>query len=162
MALAEAEGNNHLEALLLRNLLEVEQYQKNYSWAFSHAFRSLSLYKSIGETEGVADGTYRMALLYLETNNPDSALFYGKQALAIADEIGFKRNIFNTYDVLAKAYAAKKMFSQAYGAQQSYIAYKDSLTGEDKQNMVAGLKFQYELDKKQSQIIKKKEIVRPN
>jgi len=69
-----------------------------------------------------------------------------------AEKIGFKRNIYNTYQVLAYAYAAKKNYLKAYEAQKLFIAYKDSLVGEDKQNVVAGLKFQYDLDKKQSEI----------
>ncbi|HEY6974895.1 MAG TPA: tetratricopeptide repeat protein, partial [Chitinophagaceae bacterium] len=152
LALSETMGNKHLAALVLRNMLEAEQIQRNYSLAFTHGIRSLALYQTLGETEGVADVSYQLAITYLKTNKPDSALLYAQNALSLAEQIGFTRNIYNTYNVLGMAYAAKKMFSKAYEAQQMYIAYKDSITGEDKQNLVAGLKFQYDLDKKQSEI----------
>jgi len=152
LALSETMGNKHLTALVLRNMLEAEQIQGNYPLAFTHGTRSLALYQALGETEGIADVNYQLAITYLKTNKPDSALLYAKRALTLAEQIGFTRNIYNTYNVLGMAYAAKKMFAKAYEAQQKYIAYKDSATGEDKQNLVAGLKFQYDLDKKQSEI----------
>ncbi|CAM3821169.1 tetratricopeptide repeat protein [Pontibacter korlensis] len=150
--IAREKSNKQLEALVLRNLVEVKGNQKKYAQALSYGTQSVKLYQSLGEREGVADTYYQLSSVHLNAGHADSALYYASRALALAQEIGFKRNIHNTYHVLAEAYAAKKNFPQAYEAQQKYIAYKDSLVGEDKKSMVAALKFQYELDKKQSQI----------
>lgn len=152
LKLAENEGNKHLTALVLRNLLEMEVNQKDYPLAYTYGYRSLSIYRILGEKEGIADVTFQLALAHLNAGKPDSALHYARESLQTANKIGFIRNIHNTYNVLAQAYAAKNNFKNAYQAQKQFVAYKDSLTGEDQQNLVAGLKFQYELDKKQSEI----------
>ncbi|WP_242917828.1 tetratricopeptide repeat protein [Pontibacter liquoris] len=152
LTLSRETENKELEALVLRNLVEVKGKQQQYDQALAYGSRAISLFQALGEKEGVADACYQVAAVQLDAGHPDSALYYANRALALAEEIGFKRNIHNTYEVLAQAYAAKKNYPKAYQAQQLYLAYKDSLTGEDKQNTVAGLKFQYELDKKQSEI----------
>lgn len=152
LALAESKGNHRLTALILRNLLEMKVIQKDYPLSFKHGFRSLSLYQSLDDPEGIADVSYQIALAYLNSGKADSALYYAKSSLSTAQKIGFKRNIHNTFNVLAQAYAANHKFHAAYQAQRQYVAYKDSLTGEDQQSIVAGLKFQYELDKKQTEI----------
>lgn len=152
LAIAETKSNQRLTALLLRNLLEMKVIQKEYPLSFKYGFRSLSLYQSLAEAEGIADVSYQIALAYLNSGKADSALYYAKSSLNTAQKIGFRRNIHNTFNVLAQAYAANKKFHEAYLAQRQYIAYKDSLTGEDQQSLVAGLKFQYELDKKQAEI----------
>jgi signal transduction histidine kinase len=144
--------NKHMEALVLRNLAELKVSKRAYKQALSYASRSLSLYQAIGEREGAADAYYQIAVVYEGDNNPDSAILYADKSLSLAKEIGFKRNIHNTYEVLAKAYAAKQYYKQAYRNSLLYSAYKDSLTGEEKLQEVAALKFRYELDKKQSQI----------
>ncbi|MDB5120684.1 MAG: hypothetical protein JWN56_1902 [Sphingobacteriales bacterium] len=152
LSLAEAEKNIRLMALVLRNLLETKVLQKNYPLAFKYGFRSYSLYQSLEEKEGIADVSFQLATAYLNSGKPDSALYYAEKSLKLSQETGFIRNIHNTYNVLAEAYGAKENFQKAFEAQRKYIAYKDSLTGEDQQNLVASLKFKYELDKKQSQI----------
>ncbi|MHC2990411.1 hypothetical protein OB13_01925 [Pontibacter sp. HJ8] len=152
LAIAREEANTQLEALVLRNLVEVKGHQKQYEQARTYGTRSIRLYQALGEKEGVADASYQLASVYLDARQPDSALYYANRALSLAHEIGFKRNIHHTYQVLARAYAAKNDYPQAYEAQQRYTAYKDSLTGEDTKGMLAALKFQYELDKKQAEI----------
>lgn len=159
--LAEAENNTHLEGLILRNLANVKDGQGNYKEALKDAFRALSFFEKLNETEAIADVYYQIADTYFNAKKADSSLYYGNRALAVAEKIGFKRNIYNTYQVLAYAYAEKKNYLKAYEAQKLFIAYKDSLVGEDKKNLVAGLKFQYDLDKKESEIailMKNKEL----
>ncbi|MBS1600397.1 MAG: tetratricopeptide repeat protein [Bacteroidetes bacterium] len=150
--LAESEKNAHLEGLILRNLSNVKDGQHKYRESLNDAFRALSFFETLNETEAIADVYYQIADTYFNSKKADSALYYGNKALAVADKIGFKRNIYNTYQILAYAYAEKKNYLKAYEAQKLYISYKDSLVGEDKKNLVAGLKFQYDLDKKQSEI----------
>ena len=152
LELARTAGNRQLEALALRNLVEVKGHQKDYGQARTFGFRSIALYQALGEKEGVADASYQLASVYLDAGQPDSALHFANRSLALAQEIGFKRNIHHTYLVMARGYAAKNDFERAYEAQQRYTALKDSLTGEDTKSTLAGLKFQYELDKKQSEI----------
>ena len=152
LELAREAGNRQLEALALRNLVEVAGQQKDYSQARAFGTRSIALYQALGEKEGVADASYQLASVYLDAGQPDSALYFANRSLALAQELGFQRNIHHTYLVLARSYAAKGDYRKAYEAQQRYSALKDSLTGEDTKSTVAGLKFQYELDKKQSEI----------
>ncbi|MEP6947827.1 MAG: tetratricopeptide repeat protein [Ginsengibacter sp.] len=152
LSISEEEDDKHLVALVLRNLLELKGLEGNYGQALDFGYRSLLLYQSLGETEGIVDDYFQLADIHLKQGKPDSALYYAKKSLSLAQGIGFKRNIHNTYEVLAKAYAATNNFQKAYESQQLHDAYKDSLTGEDKKNVIAGLTFQYELDKKQSQI----------
>jgi len=133
--------------------MDVKSVMKNYPEAFSYGFRSLALYTSLEEPEGIADITYLIGYCYIDINKPDSAIFFASQSLTLAKKIGFLRNIHTTYNVLAKAYAMKKDFAKAYQYQQQYIIYKDSLNGLERKNIISGIKFRYDLDKKQSEIV---------
>ena len=152
LKLAREQNDKYTEALVLRNLVQVRMFQRDYKEAVADGFLALALFQSLDDKAGVADTYYKIADTYVNIGKPDSALFYAKRSLYLAQQLGFKRNIFDTYQVVAEAHASRKEYREAYEAQHSYILYKDSLTGEENQQKIGGLKFQYELDKKQVQI----------
>ncbi|MEO8414763.1 MAG: tetratricopeptide repeat protein [Ginsengibacter sp.] len=153
LLLAKQIGSTHYIALISRNLMDLNLTTKDYAEAFTYGFKSLELFTSLDEAEGIADIDFLIAQGYVKTNKPDSAIFYGVKSVEIAKGIGFIRNIYNTYGVLAEASAMKKNFVKAYEYQQQYALYKDSLNGEDRKSIMEGIKFKYDLDKKQSEIV---------
>ena len=95
-----------------------------------------------------------LARAYLLAGQPDSAIALAKHgfALNLPTRTGTKETLRNASGVLAQAYAQRGQFADAYRYQSLWVAYKDSLSGEETQKKTSALFYNYELDKKQSQI----------
>ena len=95
-----------------------------------------------------------LARAYLLAGQPDSAIALAKHGfvLNLPTRTGTKETLRNASDVLARAYARRGQFADAYRYQSLWVAYKDSLSGEETQKKTSALFYNYELDKKQSQI----------
>jgi len=57
--------------------------QGDFKQALAFGLKSLSIYKLIGEQEGIADDYFELANTYLKSNKPESALYYAKQSLQL-------------------------------------------------------------------------------
>jgi two-component system NtrC family sensor kinase len=121
--------------------------------AFKYAFISLNTAKQINDTEGEEwiDGI--LARAYLKKNMPDSSLFYALNGYDKATHTGtleFKRD---NCEALGNAYAAKKDFENAYKYRNLFVTYRDSMTNAEVANHANVLQYNYDLAKKQAQII---------
>lgn len=82
----------------------------------------------------------------------DSALYYGRMGYDLAMKIGLVELKRDNSQVLAEAYAKKGIFDKAYKFQNLYIGYRDSMTNSDAKNQLSLLKYNTDLQKKQSEI----------
>ena len=135
------------------NIADVYVRMGNLPMAFKYAFKSLHGAQKINDTEGEEwiDGI--LARAYLKLGMPDSAVYYAHIGYAKANQTGtieFKRD--NT-EALANAYAFKKDFANAYKYRNLFISYRDSMMNAEVGNHANVLQFNYDMAKKQAQII---------
>ncbi|HTE00873.1 MAG TPA: tetratricopeptide repeat protein [Mucilaginibacter sp.] len=121
--------------------------------AFKYAFHSLKLANQIDDTEGVAwiDGI--LARAYHKANKADSAIYYGNKGLEAAKKAGTIEFMRDNYGALANAYAKKNDFANAYKYEGLFVAYRDSMLNSEVTNKASLLQYNYDLAKKQAQII---------
>jgi signal transduction histidine kinase len=124
----------------------------NLPLGLEFAFSARDIAQKIGDTEGEAWIAAILGRAYLKKNNPDSALYYAIPGLAAARETGTLEFMRDNYEVLAKAYAQKKDFAQAYNYQALYFNYRDSMLNKEVSNKSNLLQYNYDLEKKQAQI----------
>ncbi|HEY2582819.1 MAG TPA: tetratricopeptide repeat protein [Mucilaginibacter sp.] len=135
------------------NMADVYVKMGNLPLAFKYAFHSLKTAQELNDTEGIEWIKSILADAYLKENKPDSALFYAKYGYAEASRTGtleFKRD---NSQAMADAYVQKGDFANAYKFQNLYIAYRDSMSSSEVTNKTSVLQYNYDLAKKQAQII---------
>jgi len=135
------------------NMADVYVRTGNLPMAFKYAFHSLKLANQIDDTEGVAwiDGILSRA--YSKANKTDSAVYYGSKGLEAAKKTGSIEFMRDNYGALSNAYAKKNDFANAYKYQGLYVAYRDSMINSEVTNKASLLQYNYDLAKKQAQIV---------
>lgn len=96
------------------DLASVYAKQKRYRETFAIAFRTLAAYTYLQTDNGVSYVSLIIARAYLNTNKPDSALYFGKMTVQLAEKIHDLDLLRSGHEVLTKAYAIKKDFRAAY------------------------------------------------
>ena len=82
-----------------------------------------------------------MAKLFQKKDQSDSALFYAKQALSLAQKYGFTRWVLKTSDLLTGFYREAHNIDSAFAYQQINVVAKDSLFSQEKIRAVQNLSF---------------------
>ena len=134
------------------NIAEVHMRMNNLPLAFQYGFSALAKGKQLQDdfTLGWIYGV--IARTYLKNNNPDSSIYYARQGLDITNKTGTIEFMRDNAEALAKAYAYKKDFANAYKYHLQYINYRDSMLNTEVKNRTAVLQYNSDLEKKQAQI----------
>lgn len=90
-----------------------------------------------------------MADVFIEMKRYDSAQWYANHVLDIAISLGSKSKESDSYSLLAKLYARKKEYQQAYDYLQKWYALDTSLVNLETNNTIAGLQERYDAQKRQ-------------
>jgi two-component system, NtrC family, sensor kinase len=134
------------------NIAEVCVRLGQYADAFHYGRRVLAYVRSINATSYLPWIEEILAEAHLRTGRVDSAIVYASQSLRAADAGGMKDVSMNATQVLAEAHARQGNYPAAFRYQSRYMSLKDSLRGEETVRQTAALQYQFDLDKKQSQI----------
>lgn len=141
--------NNNVNEM---NIGDVYRLQGNYRQALLHGRRARNRALATNDTYSLPFAELLLAQIYQATNQPDSAIVLGLRSLKAGQQADSKENIRDASNVLAQAYADRQEFGPAYRYQRLYLAYSDTLKGEQTQRQTTALRYGYELDKKQAQI----------
>ena len=155
--LRAAQLNRHLgdaenEAINETNLAVLYEEQGDHAQALMHGFRARTLAYTHHDDYNLPATELALARTYLATQQPDSAIALAENGLRRSQQRRNNENIRNASDLLAQAYAARGDWARAYRYHVLYVAYKDTLSGEDTQRKTSAMRYGYELDKKQTQI----------
>jgi two-component system, NtrC family, sensor kinase len=142
----------YLIGLVKSNIADAYVKLGDLSLALEYAFSARDIAQKIGDTEGEAWIAGILGKVYLDKNNPDSALYFAIPGLAAARETGTLEFMRDNYEVLARAYAQKKDFAHAYNYQAFSFNYRDSMLNAEITNKSNLLQYNYDLEKKQAQI----------
>jgi two-component system NtrC family sensor kinase len=144
--------NPFLIEMMESNLSDVYVKTGDLPMAFRYAFSALGKAKELDDTEGVAWIKSILSRAYLKINKPDSALYYAREGLVAATQTGTLEFIRDNYSALADGYAAKKDFENAYKFQNLYIIHRDSMLNSQVTNHSNLLQYNYNLQKKETEI----------
>ncbi|HVV54885.1 MAG TPA: tetratricopeptide repeat protein, partial [Mucilaginibacter sp.] len=135
------------------NMADVYVRLGDLPMAFKYGFKSLHEAQSIDDAEGEEWIEGILARAYLKRNMPDSAIYYAQTGYSKSVKTGtieFKRD---NSKALADAYAMKKNYDDAYRYHLLFISYRDSMVNADVTNQASLLQYNYNLAKKQAQIV---------
>lgn len=134
------------------NIADVYVRMGKLDSAFYYLYKSLDRAQQIDDKEGIEwiDGIFGRA--YLKKQMPDSAIYHALRGLKNALETGTVEFMRDNAGVLAEAYAYKKDFEEAYRYHGLYIDYRDSMLNAAVTNKTAVLQYNFDLQKKQTEI----------
>jgi signal transduction histidine kinase len=142
----------YLIGLIKSDIADAYVKMGNIPLALDNAFSARDISQKIGDTEGEAWTASILGKAYLAKNNADSAIYFALPGLAAARETGTLEFMRDNYEILAKAYAQKKDFANAYHHQALFFNYRDSMLSAEVTNKSNLLQYNYDLEKKQAQI----------
>ncbi len=112
--------------------------------------RSLQVYQKINDPKEIADNLTHLAIL---DKTPTEALQKMNQALKIADSIGAKKELANTYHIRSKIYEKLNNLALALQDYKSFKTINDSIFNISKSQQIEELRTIYETEKKEQEIV---------
>jgi len=99
-----------------------------------------------------------LAKVYKDDGNFQQAEKEATEALAIARKINALQQVMEARLALAEISASQKDFKNAYKEFQEYVKVKDSIYQQDKARQIAQLQTEFEMVKKENEILQLKQI----
>jgi signal transduction histidine kinase len=128
-------GIIHRTAYCNNKLSEVYKLMENYKKALLHSLFAIKISKkSVNEFHGnlyeVSSYYINAGDLYNKLRKPDSALYYSRIGLQIADSIKHRETLRDAYEQVSLSFAMMKNFDSAYIYEQFFTKLKDSIENE--------------------------------
>ncbi len=135
------------------NIGDVYERMGKYKEAFDHLrpSRNFYLYKGIRNTQ-VPWCEWVMGRAFTHSGQADSGLYYGKHALMLSHQQGWRLYLQEINALIAESAAKLNQWDTAYKYQVISSALKDTLRGREIAGRTAVLQASFDLDKKQAEI----------
>lgn len=121
----------------------------NDSLAFLYFKKCIPNAISAGRLDGVVHAETAIAKVFLKKDEPDSALFYARQALNKVQTIDAPDALQDIYSLLSDLYRDRHQNDSAYKYLQNYVILKDSLYNQTKIIQAQNLSFNETLQQQQ-------------
>ncbi len=156
LLLSKNMGNKRDLAITLQNLALLLTNQKKFDEAYNYFIRA----QDINNIIHVNSSRLQLAMsrMFIQQHLYDSAIVHCNISLQLAKESGNMYVQMEVFDLLSKAYKGKKQFHNAFEFIEKYIVLKDSITTEENQEYVHGLKTKFETERKENEIVFLKEL----
>jgi two-component system, NtrC family, sensor kinase len=148
-ALAEHLQDKNLAGAIHNNFGEIYRSQNNLALATRYFQQSIPFSETINDNEVLAADYSGLAKVYQQKGMNDSAVWFAKKALAIAEAAPFLKQVFENSGLLAQVFKNQKKFDSAFKYQELSILVKDSIFNIEKVKKIQNYKLQ-ELQKQQA------------
>ncbi len=91
--------------------------------------------------DALCEATIGIAKLFMKSSQADSALYYARKSLLVAEKSGFTKHILSAGDFLFTYYESIRLIDSAYAYQKISVAAKDSLFNQEKVRASQNLGF---------------------
>ncbi|TAE00671.1 MAG: hypothetical protein EAZ97_05160 [Bacteroidetes bacterium] len=152
LEIREALKDTYAMANCLNYIGLVYYNQKQYGASLSYSFKGLNYFHKIDDFKGISTTLHTVAKNHFKLSQYDSSIYYSQKSIDIARTIKLKTAIKDSYENLANCYNATQKFNKAYECLTFFMAYKDSLFSEERNNQLSGIQFNYQQEKKEVEI----------
>ena len=136
----------------LNNMARVFQKRKDYKSAFDYHNQALKTAESYNAQLDITESLLGLASTFDKQGKNTQAISYYKKAEASSIKTNSLYELKNVYEGLASSYAKIFNYKEAYKYQNLLTASKDSLYNVETDKKLSGLQFDFEIQKKQSEI----------
>jgi two-component system NtrC family sensor kinase len=139
-------------AYSLNGIAKVYARKKDYPNAIKYHQQALDIASKVSGKLEMSQSYSGLAETYLQFNNVPKALVNYKNAEQLAKDIDANYELEKIYKGLADTYAAMNDYADAYKYQSLLTSIKDTLYNDEKDKKFASLQFNFEMQKKQTEI----------
>ncbi len=136
----------------LNDIARVYEKRKDYTTAIKYHQEALDISNKLSARLEVSQSYQGLANVYIQLKQTAQALDAYKNAELIAKEIAADYELEKIYRGLAKTYADMNDYPNAYKYQLLLTTIKDTLYNDEKDKKLAFLQFNFEIQKKQTEI----------
>ncbi|MBX2826969.1 MAG: hypothetical protein KTR22_02335 [Flavobacteriaceae bacterium] len=108
-----------------------------------------------GDLVNISMHNFAKANYHYALGDYDVALNFAKKKLEAAEKLKFEEDILSSHKLLAKIYAAKNDYKNAFNSKKTYNNIKDSIFNKTTSNTLAYYQTLYETEKKENELIEK-------
>lgn len=162
LSIAESQQDTELMYFSNKDLYYFYDNNNEIKNAKTYALRS---YQNALKTQNPYYISYSLISLgnvYWRLKELDSAYFYSSRALEKAKQIEAKEMIKDSYKNLTEIYNEKQDYKKAFNALQLYIAYQDSVIGQQNKEYISRLEQQYQVKNKDNEILQQQLVIEKN
>ncbi len=134
-----------------QNIGDIYYYQGDYEQAIDNHSRSLKIWQSIKNREGIAGACNCVANAYLRTQRFDAARTYLRKALRIAEQLGVKHSMVNSYRGFAELYKMQSKYRLALKCHEKYAELEKEIYNTEKSKQITEMQTKYETEKKEKE-----------
>lgn len=142
-------GDSYYYAISETALANYYLQTKNYPQALAASRRYLNYFKKQGENSSLSDALIQMGRIYQASENLDSAAFYLKSGLQVAQKAGNDDLRRNALTDLTEIEVAQGNYQAAYGYKDQLNNLRDSLFTKNLDKAVAEQRVELQLDLEQ-------------
>jgi len=148
----QALGDGGNSAVAYNGIGKIYVKKGDYNQALNYHNKALNIAENANSPRFI-EGTLRdIANVYIKQNNFAAALNYYDRARLIAEDLKAAGDLKDIYSGMAIAYEKTRDFKNAYKYQSLFGNIKDTLFTIDREKKVGNLQFEFDLEKKQSEI----------
>ena len=136
----------------LNNMAKVFQKRKDYKSAFDYHNQALKTAETYNAQPDITESLLGLANTFAKQGKNGQAIPLYIRAEAISKETNLQYELKNAYEGLASSYAKIFNYKEAYKYQNLLTSSKDSLYNVETDKKLSGLQFDFEIQKKQSEI----------
>ncbi len=131
-----------------QNMLDQQEYQA----AITYYQQALQLNEAIESQHGIALNYRDLGTAFTQLGQFERALDYLNKAVELSQEIDAPQELMTHYEALAETYATQGNYAQAYDYRLKYFEIYQEVYNQEKEQQMAELETEYELDKKEKAI----------
>jgi len=124
----------------------------DYTKALNYHQKALTIAENFSNKKNMVLSFKGIANVYTAQNDYPAALMYYKKASTIAEEIKAAPDLKDIYHLMADAFAKTEDYRNAFKYRSLYADIKDTLYNIETDKKLGSLQFDFDLEKKQSQI----------
>lgn len=130
---------------ILHNLGLIQKKMNNPELAMAHFREALRQSLLLHDSKQLAEVSYELALMFLNKNQTDSALFYLRKTLNMAEAMNYRQDAINAGELLSKHYEVSGLNDSALYYLKLTAAAKDSIFSHEKYRQAQSLTFNEQL-----------------
>lgn len=131
--------NENYMGSTLNNLGNIHSKEMDNTLAMAYYKSAIPYFKKTNDDDGLCESYLGLAKVFSAIEKRDSAVFYAKQTLSIADDKMFTKFIFDASKFISQYYQNNHQIDSAFAYQQIMIAAKDSLFSQEKVKQLQSL-----------------------